>query len=248
MRIRLLTTLLHQMLYPTGIHKWIRQVFWYMKCWEEYSDLQHSPLLVKDMLPCLYDKNTTSIPDYHYIYQAIWAFRCLAKSNPPFHVDIGSSLYAVALFSLLTDVTFVDLRQVNISLSNLTNVIGNITHLPFRTGSIPSVSCLHVIEHIGLGRYGDTLDTYGTEKAVTELQRIVSPQGKLYLSTPVGRSRIRFNAHRIFNPSYIVDLFKGFNLESFALVDDKGIFHQQSRLEGAETAKYSCGLYTFNRS
>ena len=42
-----------------------------------------------------------------------------------------------------------------------------------------------MLEHIGLGRYGDPIDPQGTEKAATELQRVLAPGGDLYLSLPI---------------------------------------------------------------
>ena len=50
---------------------------------------------------------------------------------------------------------------------------GSILNLPFEDATVPSVSSLCVVEHIGLGRYGDPLDPYGSEKAIQELKRIV---------------------------------------------------------------------------
>ncbi|MCU0521887.1 MAG: DUF268 domain-containing protein [Anaerolineae bacterium] len=71
-----------------------------------------------------------------------------------------------------------------------------------------SLSSLCVVEHIGLGRYGDPLDPYGTEKAVAELIRILAPGGNLYLSLPLDdENRTYFNAHRAFSEAYVLDLF-----------------------------------------
>ncbi len=46
-------------------------------------------------------------------------------------------------------------------------------------------SCMHTIEHIGLGRYGDPLDAVGDQTALSELQRVVAPGGSLLIVVPV---------------------------------------------------------------
>lgn len=63
--------------------------------------------------------------------------------------------------------------------------------------SVESVSSICVVEHIGLGRYGDPLDPYGSEKAIEERKRIIQSGGDLYLSLPFDDvNRIYFEAHR----------------------------------------------------
>ncbi|MCP2789027.1 DUF268 domain-containing protein, partial [Salmonella enterica subsp. enterica serovar Typhimurium] len=90
-----------------------------------------------------------------------------------------------------------------------------LTGLGLPDASLPSLSCLHVVEHVGLGRYGDPLDIAGSERALAELQRVLAPEGRLYLSVPVGRERICYNAHRVFSPRSIVDALSGLALREF---------------------------------
>jgi len=66
----------------------------------------------------------------------------------------------------------VDIRPIDVSLDNLFFVKGSILNLPFRNNSIESISSLCVVEHIGLGRYGNVIDPYGSEKAIKELKRV----------------------------------------------------------------------------
>ena len=73
---------------------------------------------------------------------------------------------------------FVDYRPLEVRLPGLTCVAGTIEQLPFADVSLRSLSCLHVIEHIGLGRYGDSLDPDGSRKAAVELQRVVAVGGE----------------------------------------------------------------------
>lgn len=143
-------------------------------------------------------------------------------------------------------VTFVDIRPLETKLSNFDCVAGNILRLEFADASIESISCLHVIEHIGLGRYGDPIDPNGSVSAARELARVVAPGGRLFLSTPVGRARVCFNAHRIFDPSAIAQMVSPLRLESFSWVGDDGEVRSGIPSDAAY-ADYGCGLFEFRR-
>jgi SAM-dependent methyltransferase len=159
---------------------------------------------------------------------------------------VGSDLRVVGAVSGFVPTTFIDLRPAAISMPGLDARAGDVTRLPFADGSLPSVSCLHVVEHIGLGRYGDPLDRDGTERACRELARVIAPGGRLYLSTPVGRPRVEFNAHRISAPERVIELVAPLRLRSFAWVDDAGRFQADATPQDAATARYACGLFEFD--
>jgi SAM-dependent methyltransferase len=106
---------------------------------------------------------------------------------------------------------------------------------------------LHVLEHIGLGRYGDPLDPQGSVLAARELARVLAPGGRLYVSVPTGVGRTCFNAHRVFSPAALKGMFAGLVLESFALVDDGGSFAAESPTAAADQLAYGCGMYVFRR-
>jgi hypothetical protein len=75
---------------------------------------------------------------------------------------------------------------------------------------------MHVLEHIGLGRYGDVLDYDGDLKAVAELTRVVRVGGDLLIVLPLGRTaQIQFNAHRIYTWTSVLGMFH----DHFALVE-----------------------------
>jgi SAM-dependent methyltransferase len=107
----------------------------------------------------------------------------------------------------------VDIRPLSVPMESIKFKEGSILDLPFEDNSIESVSSICVIEHIGLGRYGDPLDPYGTEKAIAELKRVVRDKGDLYISLPVDdKNRVYFNAHRAFEETYLEELFKPFTV------------------------------------
>jgi len=104
-----------------------------------------------------------------------------------------------------------------------------------------------VIEHVGLGRYGDPLDPEGSAKAARELARVLAPGGHLYLSAPVGRARVCFNAHRVFDPQALPQSFPGLRVAGFSFVDDAGAFHRDRDPAAAEANEYGCGMYVLTK-
>lgn len=149
-----------------------------------------------DRFPCLTDATTTSDYDRHYILHTGWAARVLARTKPATHVDIGSSMYFVSIASAIVPFKFYDYRPARLPLPGISTGMADLTKLPFGDGEIVSLSCMHVIELVGLGRYGDPMNPAGGMKAARELQRVIATGGQLIVVAPVGRPRIMFNAHR----------------------------------------------------
>jgi SAM-dependent methyltransferase len=170
--------------------------------------------------PCLFDQQmTTPIPDPYYFYQDAWGAAQVARVKPKLLVDIGSSAKLLSAISPFFPVVAVDIRPISVGLHHLEALCGSLVELPFRDNSLEFVMSLCVVEHIGLGRYGDTLDPLGLEKALTELRRVIRPGGRLVLSVPVGPSCLAFNAHRIFTRQEFLDLLPGFHVEEEIFCD-----------------------------
>ncbi len=201
-----------------------------------------------DLQPCLGDWSTHTPFDPHYFYQGAWLARRVGATKDTKHVDIGSSVLTISVLSAQVETLFVDYRPLKVSLPGLTSIAGNILDLPFPDDSIDSLSCLHVIEHIGLGRYGDPIDPLGSIKAALELQRIVSRDGNLFLSLPIGRERVCFNAHRVHAPISVLQLFPAMKLIEFSFVDDAGQYCEDKSVEAASGLEYGCGLFHFQKS
>jgi SAM-dependent methyltransferase len=220
----------------------------YISDWLRYRRLSGSEgLRLRDSFPCLADWTPYTPFDPHYFYQAIWLARHLAALKPSVHVDIGSSIVTIAATSAYVPTIFVDYRPLKVAVKGVFPVGANLLALPFGDGQLSSLSCLHVIEHIGLGRYGDPLIPKGTHIAAKELARVLAPGGKLFLSMPVGRERTQFNAQRIFRPSTIVAMFEGLRVESFGLIDDEGHLIQPAALSIGEACEYGCGLFEMTK-
>jgi SAM-dependent methyltransferase len=187
--------------------------------------------------------------DRHYVYHTAWAARVLAQTRPIRHVDIGSSLYFCSIVSAFIPIRFLDCRPAALKLSGLDPERGDLMSLPLETGSVSSLSCMHVIEHIGLGRYGDALDPNGDSKAIAELRRVLATGGTLLVVVPVGRPRIQFNAHRIYAYQQLIDYFAGLDLIDFSLVPDgldEGLIHGATGQQ-ADAQRYGCGCFWFRK-
>ncbi|RKQ92884.1 uncharacterized protein DUF268 [Solirubrobacter pauli] len=201
----------------------------------------------RDAFPKLGDRMSTSPYDAHYLHQDTWAANRVADAQPSRHVDVGSRVDYVCFLTAVTNVAFVDIRPLTANVEKLESIEGSILDMPFEDQSLESVSCLHVVEHIGLGRYGDPLDPLGSRKGMAELQRVVAPGGQLLFSTPVGAPRVCFNAHRIHDPQDLREQFGELELVEFAGVDDAGQFRRHRELDELAGSAYACGMYHFRR-
>ena len=205
------------------------------------------PIQWKEMYPCLGDKLATTPFDQHYIYHPAWAARILAKTRPEYHIDISSLLSFSTIVSAFVPVKFYDYRPAQLGLSNLESEFADLNHLPFADNSQPSISCMHTIEHIGLGRYGDALDPQGDIKAINELKRVVKPGGDVLFVTPVGRARIEYNGQRVYNYEQIINYFSPLKLQEFSLIPDKGAIIPNATPSMIANEQYACGCFWFKK-
>jgi hypothetical protein len=208
------------------------------------------PMRWDEILPCLNDRSSETPFDRHYTYHPAWAARVLARTRPAKHVDISSILWFGAIVSAFIPVHFYDFRPVPLRLNNYESAGADLTRLVFPDNSVVSLSSMHVIEHIGLGRYGEALDPEGDLKAIRELCRVLAPGGNLLVAAPVGRARIQFNAHRIYNDAKFRDYFTGLELVEFALIPDvdvsDGLIYDAPR-DLVDAQEYGCGCYWFRK-
>lgn len=206
------------------------------------------PIRFSDFHPQLRDRTVKTGFDRHYIYHTAWAARKVAAIKPDFHIDISSLLYFSGIVSAFVPVKFYDYRPAEVTLPGLESAHADLLSLPFDNTSVQSLSCMHTVEHVGLGRYGDKMDPDGDLKAISELKRVLAVGGSLLFVVPVGQPRIEFNAHRIYSYEQVMEYFAGLELAEFMLIPEKSgspIYGATAEQVAAE--KYACGCFWFKK-
>jgi len=226
-------------------------VFIYRDYWAFSMDNKNNrfQLSLFDLYPITTDKTEKTQFDRHYVYHLAWAARKIVEIKPKHHVDISSSLHFATIVSAFVPMKFYDYRPADITLSDFESGKINLLRLPCEDNSINSLSCMHTVEHVGLGRYGDQLDPEGDLKAMAELQRVVAIGGSLLVVVPVGKPKIEFNAHRIYSLEQIIGAFPKLKLQEFVLIPEKsGEPMFNATAADVEKETYACGCFWFKKS
>jgi hypothetical protein len=229
-----------------GVAVTIQAFVGFSREWSTYRTLPRNPsftLMTSDLYPRLFDNTQGTPVDPVYFYQDAWCAKKIFEMKPTHHVDVASHLPTIGIISQFVPTTMVDIRPPTVALPELSFVQGSLLHLPFNTDSILSLSSICVIEHVGLGRYGDALDQFGSEKSVRELTRVLAKNGNLYISVPVDtENKVYFNAHRAFTRAYILDLCKSLSLIEEKYVYGNTVYDSFDALKG-----FGTGLYHFKK-
>ena len=186
-----------------------------------------------------------------YTYHTSWAARKINEISPSVHHDIGSDLRFVTLVSAFIPVIYLEYRPLEISLNNLETRHADICKLSFPDNHIECLSCLSVLEHIGLGRYGDELNPEGDLLAISELKRVLAFGGSLLLVVPIRyEPQLQFNAHRIYSHIQIMEYFSELKLIEFSLIPDNkkdGDILNNPSESIVKKQKFGVGCYWFEK-
>jgi len=204
-----------------------------------------------ELYPCLDTRQASAgTAKGHYFHQDLLVARRIFANAPRLHVDVGSRIDGfVAHVASFRTIEVFDVRPLHSTISNVrfrqADMMAPLDSA--LSGYSDSVSCLHALEHFGLGRYGDTVDYEGYLKGLANLTDVLATGGKLYLSVPIGPQRIEFNAHRVFSVGYLLSLVSAFRIEAFSYVDDRGDLHENAELAADAVAanfdcRYGCGI------
>lgn len=190
-----------------------------------------------------------------YFWQDLWAAQHVYRNNPERHYDIGSSIggfigHLASFRGVDRGIFLIDVRPLKAKIPGVEFVQGDAKRLDnIKDNSVESLSSLCALEHFGLGRYGDEVDPEGCFKALHEMQRILCHGGVLYLSVPVGREHVEFNAHRIFYPKTIINELEEMDLIEFSttgLFEDKIRYNEDiNKYNNMETHGLLFGLFMF---
>jgi hypothetical protein len=191
----------------------------------------------------------------HYFHQDLLVARRIYERSPERHVDVGSRLDGfVAHVAVFREIVVLDIRPSASTVKNIRFVQKDVTQLdPSMIDYCDSLSCLHALEHFGLGRYGDVIDVDGYKKGFEVLTSMLRTNGILYLSVPIGRERIEFNGQRVFSTRRIRDMFlPSFDLIGFSYVDDAGDLHEVGIPNDDELAvdkqlEFGCGIFELRK-
>jgi SAM-dependent methyltransferase len=209
---------------------------------------QAEPIVIGDLRPSLGDRGKFTPVDGTYFQQDTWAARKILGRRPEVHLDAGSSALLVGILAQALPVISADIRPLPYGVPGLRRIAGDVTRLPFSDCSVPSISSLCVIEHIGLGRYGDELEPQGSVKAARELTRVLGEGGDLLISVPVGRSSVNFNAFRSFAVEQVIEMFGGLRVEELVFVQGGRIVDADAAIAAGPLEPVVVGLFHFRKS
>jgi hypothetical protein len=187
----------------------------------------------------------------HYFHQDLLVAGFIYQANPPEHIDVGSRIDGfVAHVASFRPITIMDIRPMPPSPHPHIRFHQHDLMKPFSAAdkTYPSISCLHAIEHFGLGRYGDPMNPSGHMIGFKNLTDMLSPGGVMYISFPIAaREKVEFNAHRAFTPGGLFQWLPNFNdiytLERFDFVDDAGDLHTQKQITDVpKDLEFGCGI------
>lgn len=205
--------------------------------------------------PCLHDwwEQAGAIGN-EYFWQDLFVARMIHRAAPVRHIDVGSRLDGfVAHLAAFREVEVFDVRRLDLNIPGVTFHKADMMkseELP--ASCADSVSCLHAIEHFGLGRYGDPLEPRGVELGLVSLSKLLSSDGQLYLSCPVGDDVVHFNAHRSMRPVTICRLAKlaGLELTQCWLFDTNAKKFEPVKLpleNSMSIERHTLAVYTFRK-
>ena len=212
-------------------------------------------------MPCLHDRyEEGGSAKSEYFWQDLLVARAVHAAKPVKHVDIGSRVDGfVAHVASFREIEVFDVRPnsatvpgVVFSYADLMNSVS----LPTTTGGgyCDSLSCLHAIEHFGLGRYGDPVNPQGYQQGIANMAQFIQPGGIFYLSTPIGQERVEFNANWVFDPRSIVRCAEaaGMTLQKLIVITAAN-GPQEAAIDTATLAdlaltSYQLGLFIFTKT
>lgn len=200
--------------------------------------------------------DTAGVASGHYFHQDLIVAREIFDRRPQRHIDVGSSVYGfVSHVASFRDIDVLDVRPLSVNVPGIRFFQQDVMQLDEQWhGVTDSLSCLHALEHFGLGRYGDTIDYHGWRRGLTNLIEMLEPGGILYLSVPTSyRQRIEFNAHRVFSlPKFRDILTETLEIERLAFITDEGSLVPDVDPFGPEAnasfgANYGCSVWILRK-
>jgi len=229
----------------------------YSKIKAQLTEMENDFPLARSF-PCLTDRyETNGELEKHYFHQDLFVAQRILQGSPNRHIDIGSRVDGfVAHVAVSRKIEVLDIRPMPFSADNIEFLQCDLMNrIPSSlTECCDSLSCLHALEHFGLGRYGDPIDVNGHLVGFKNLSSMLTSGGTLYISVPIGEQRIEFNAHRVFSIHYLLNMFDdNFSLKQFSYINDEGNLLKEVALSDEIIQRnagcwYGCGIFELTKN
>ena len=212
--------------------------------------------------PCLHDRyEEGGAIKNEYFWQDLLVARAIHAAKPVKHVDIGSRVDGfVAHVASFRDIEVFDVRTISTKVPGVFFRKADLMDEDFLKsiavdrGYCDSLSCLHAIEHFGLGRYSDPVNPQGYHHGISNMAQLLNPGGTFYLSTPIGRERVEFNANWVFDPRSIIScaVEAGMTLQNLTVITPNYGYQQSAfndtTLANLTSQPYQLGLFIFTKN
>jgi len=205
-------------------------------------------------LPCLHDWHEEGgTASGEYFWQDLYVAQRIFSAGPNRHVDIGSRVDGFAAHvASFREIEVFDIRPMtSIVPGMLFHQADLMNPIDLPENYCDSLSCLHALEHFGLGRYGDPIDPQGDVTGLRNMAKILKSGGTFYLSSPIGQGRVEFNGQRVFDPRKLIEKAaeQGLMLKGFASVELGGVLREAAtpaaEIEAMANIRYALGIFTF---
>ena len=149
-----------------------KNLIWFFKSLKQFKRLNaKSNLFSLSFLPILGENSMSAgSVNNHYFIQDLYVSQKIFKENPKNILDIGSRIDGfVSSVASFREIDVVDIRPLDNIIHNINfkrfDIMNNVHELE---GKYDYITCLHAIEHFGLGRYGDPIDPDGHIKGISK--------------------------------------------------------------------------------
>jgi SAM-dependent methyltransferase len=134
-------------------------------------------------------------------------------------LDIGSAdgTYTGILYELCRDLYLCDTREFTTTVPAQV-FVGSAHQLPEAwAGTFDLITCVSVLDHVGLAAYDNAADSTLLEQTVAEMGRVLAKDGRLLLTVPFGRDQVTTHpggAQRVFGKKELLHLLAGWRVQA----------------------------------
>ena len=186
-----------------------------------------------------------------------WGWICVNLPPGPkraLEIGPGKSPIIPAMLALGYDVTAVDLSSdISTLYSNIRFHVGDFKDLASDQSFDVVVLC-SAVEHIGLsGRYNSQEEPDGDLRAMRKVWELLQPEGRLFLTIPVGKDTVHRPWHRIYGKVRLKKLLNGFLVvqSRYLIKEPWGPWHIKGEEEalsfGPDVQRYALGEFILQK-